>query len=95
MIDLTGPLYAAARRAGLLVPATVGDVEVFVHFRAPDEAILDGLALGRDYAITFRTAELADLKAGDEVSMNGVNYRVREVVALRDGSESRATMSRV
>jgi hypothetical protein len=87
-------LYDAAARAGLLTPVTAGDVTVACSFRAPDESVLDGLALSRDYAIEYPSARL-QLAAGDSVGIYGVAYRVREVVALRDGSECRAKLARL
>lgn len=87
-------LYDAAARAGLLTPIKVGAVTVQAAFRAPDETVLDGLALSRDYEIEYPTAWLA-LAAGDTVEVGGVTYRVREVRQVRDGSESVATLARV
>ena len=40
-------LYDAAARAGLLTPVKVGALIVECGFRAPDETVLDGLALPR------------------------------------------------
>ena len=46
-------LYDAAARCGLLTPVKVGTgaaaVTVQAAFRAPDNSVLDGLALSRDY----------------------------------------------
>lgn len=86
-------LYDAAARAGMLTHARIGAVAVQVSFRAPDETVLDGLALSRDYEIEYPTAWLA-LAAGDTVEVGGVTYRVREVRQVRDGSESVAKLAR-
>ena len=86
-------LYAAAAAAGLLTPATVGALTVMVGFRAPDAAVLEGLALSRDYQITYPTAQLT-LTVGDTVVIGGAAYRVRDVRQVRDGSETHATLSR-
>lgn len=87
-------LYDAAARAGLLTPVTVGAVTAQVAFRAPDETVLDGLALSRDYEIEYPTAWLV-LAAGDTVEIGGASYRVREVRQVRDGSESVAKLARL
>jgi hypothetical protein len=87
-------LYDAAARAGLLTAVKVGAVTVQAAFRAPDETVLDGLALSRDYQIEFPTNRLS-LSQGDLVEIGGQSYRVREVRQLRDGSESAATLSRL
>ena len=87
-------LYDAAERAGLLTPVVVGAATVHCAFRAPDETVLDGLALSRDYEIEFPTERLL-LSVGDTVEIAGQSYRVREVRQIRDGSESVATLSRL
>ena len=87
-------LYDAAARAGLLTPVKVGTLIVECGFRAPDETVLDGLALSRDYEIEYPAARIA-LAAGDTVEIAGQPYRVREVIALRDGNECRARLARL
>lgn len=90
MTSLTD-LYAAAGRAGLLTPATVGGTEVLVDFRAPDVEVLDGLGLSSDYAIRF-PADALVLNRGEDLVIGGETYQVREVRAIGDGSECRATL---
>ncbi|MFO0452362.1 MAG: hypothetical protein ACK52I_27520 [Pseudomonadota bacterium] len=87
-------LYAAAGRAGLLTPAMIGSVEVLVDFRAPDVEVLDGLGLSSDYAIRYPADEVL-LDTGHELVIGGITYRVREVRAIGDGSECRATLLRI
>ena len=87
-------LYEAAARNDLLTPVTVGAVTVQCAFRAPDETVLDSLALSRDYHIEYPTVWLT-LTIGNVVNIAGEAYKVREVRQLRDGSESRATLSKL
>lgn len=87
-------LYDTAARCGLLTAVKVGAVTVQAVFRAPDDAVLDGLALSRDYQIEYPSERLA-LASGDAVEIAGQSYRVREVRQIRDGSESVATLSRL
>jgi hypothetical protein len=87
-------LYDAAARAGLLTAVKVGTLIVECGFRAPDETVLDGLALSRDYEIEFPIERLL-LAVGDTVEIAGQLYRVREVIALRDGNECRAKLARL
>ncbi len=87
-------LYAAAANAGLLVEAEVGGRIVMVDFRAPDETVLDGLALSTDYTMRFPASALPDLTVGQVVSIGGASYRVRNLRAIGDGSERRADLSR-
>ena len=93
MTSLTD-LYAAAGRAGLLTPATIGGAAVLVDFRAPDVEVLDGLGLSSDYAIRYPADEVL-LDTGHELVIGGMTYRVREVRAIGDGSECRATLTRL
>ena len=93
MTSLTD-LYAAAGRAGLLTSATIGGTEVLVDFRAPDVEVLDGLGLSSDYAIRYPADEVM-LDTGHDLVIGGVTYRVREVRAIGDGSECRATLTRL
>ena len=87
-------LYDAAARCGLLTAVKIGAVTVQAAFRAPDESVLDGLSLSRDYQIEYPTSRLT-LSQGDAVEIAGQSYRVREVRQIRDGSESVATLSRL
>jgi hypothetical protein len=89
-----GDLYDAAERAGLLTPVKVGAVTVACAFRAPDETVLDGLALSREYRIEF-PAERLTLQSGDAVEIAGHPYRVREVRQMGDGSEVWASLTRL
>ena len=94
MIDV-GALYEVAARAGLLALARVDGREVPVDFRAPDVVLLDGLVLSHQYTMTYPAAWLPELGAGSGVDIGGQSYRVREITAVGDGSEQRATLTRV
>lgn len=87
-------LYDAAARCGLLTAVRVGTVTVQASFRAPDDPVLDGLMLSRDYQIEYPSERLT-LVSGDTVEIASHTYRVREVRQIRDGSESVATLSRL
>lgn len=93
-------LYDAAARSGLLQEAIwipdLGPVKAaWVEFRAPDVSILDGIGMSTDYAMRFPASRLAGIKQGDAVEISGAAYRVREVRAVGDGSENRATLTRL
>ena len=87
--------YTAAAHAGLLVDALVDGQRIAVEFRAPDESVLDGLALSTDYTMRYPRSLVPRLDAGDTVQISGAAYRVREIRALGDGSECQATLSRL
>jgi hypothetical protein len=87
--------YEAAGRSGLLVDAEIDGHTIAVDFRSPDESVLDGLALSADYTIRFPASVLPSLAAGDTVSIAGSLYRVRDIRSIADGSERRASLSRL
>jgi hypothetical protein len=87
-------LYEAAGHAGLLTPAVIGGSDVLVDFRAPDAEVLDGLGLSSDYAIRYPASDVM-LDTGHELVIGGVTYRVREVRAVGDGAECRATLTQL
>ena len=66
-------LYEAARSAGLLTAVTVAGSTVHCAFRAPDETVLDGFALSRDYQIDYPASWLT-LAVGDTVEVAGNTY---------------------
>jgi hypothetical protein len=93
MMDV-GALYDAAASSGMLVPVTFGGVVVMADFRAPDEDVLDGLGVSRGYTLRYPQSRLT-LKPGDELVVAAGIYRVREVTQLGDGSECRASLTRL
>ena len=94
-------LYEAAERAGFLKEAVWNPSDgtepqrAKVDFRAPDGTVLDGLALSTDYAIHYPATKLVGLTSGETRTVDGQTYRVREIRALGDGSEKRASLTRL
>ena len=88
-------LYDAAASSGLLIRAVSGSLEVMVDFRAPDEDVLDGLGVNRNYTIRYPLSRLPLLAAGNALEIAGITYRVREVSAMGDGTEARASLTRL
>lgn len=88
-------LYASAANAGLLKPASIGGTQVLVDFRAPDEDVLGGMGISRDYAVRYPLAWLPALATGSTLEVGGHTYRVREVSAIGDGTEARASLTRL
>ena len=86
--------YESARNAGLLTAVTVAGNTVHCAFRAPDETVLDGFALSREYQLDYPAAWLT-LAPGDTVEIAGVSYQVRDLRAIGDGSERRAFLSQL
>lgn len=100
-MDRLQRLYAAAARAGLLKdctwrPADGRPVEVHpVGFAAPDVLRLDGLTSSTDYEMTYPQALFQGLAAREVVEIAGAAFQVREIHSLSDGSERRATLTRL
>lgn len=86
-------IYDAAARSNLLTRAVIGGTEVMVDFRAPDEDVLDGLGVSRNYVIRYPVSRLPLLAAGNALEIAGQTYRVREVTAMGDGTEARASLT--
>jgi hypothetical protein len=93
-MDLT-EFYDAAASAGMLTEVSVAGNTLMCEFRAPDESVLDGLVLATDYAIRYPASRLPSLAVGETVVIAGDSYQVREVRALADGGERRATLTKL
>jgi hypothetical protein len=87
-------LYEAARNAGLLSAVTVAGTTVHCAFRTPDESVLDGFALSRDYQIDYPAAWLT-LVTGQTLEIAGSSYEVRDVRAIGDGAQRRAWLCKL
>ena len=84
--------YQSAQRAGLLTQVNANGSSVYCAFRSPEETVLDGLALSRDYQIDYPASWLK-LAIGDLVDINGTSYQVRDIRVIGDGTECRASLS--
>jgi len=51
----------------------------------PGQVISDGMVLTTDYTLTARTADFGGLLYGDGITVDGINYQVRETRKLDDG----------
>ncbi len=88
-----GEIYDAAAAAGMTVTMIAGQTRMEVDWRAPDESLYDGMALGRAYEATW-PADRLTLSVGDDVIVRGESYTVRDVRLVGDGSEARALLTR-
>lgn len=100
-LQMMETVYTAAHRAGLLQVCTwqpadgsPGQTHA-VGFSCPDDTLLDGLASSTEYAMTFPASAFVGLAPREPVQIAGVTYLIREVVAVGDGSERRARLSKV
>ena len=100
-MGLVEQVYASAANAGLLKdchwqPSGGSSAQQHpVGFSAPDDTLLDGLALNTDYAISYPASVFVGLTAREVVEIDGVAYQVRDIRAVADGSEMRAKLTRL
>lgn len=92
--------YDAAARAGLLrtatwIPADSPPQSAMVGFRSPDNDILDGLGVSREYAITYPDTVFQDMAHGDDVRIGSDRFHVRDIRAIGDGGERLATLTKL
>lgn len=87
--------YDAAASAGLLTRVVIGSTEAFVDFRAPDEDVLDGLGVSRNYTIRYSSRRLPLLAPGNTLEIAGQTYCVREITVMGDCTEARASLTRL
>lgn len=100
-MSLVEQIYESAANAGLLKdclwrPSDGSQTQRFsVGFAAPDDTVLDGLSLSTEYAMTYPSTVFVGLAPREPVEIDGVTFLVRELRAVGDGSEMRATLTRV
>jgi len=99
-MGLVEKIYASAAHAGLLTacqwqPESGPAQTAMVGFAAPDQNLLDGLSRGTEYEISYPASVFSGLAARDRLDLGGSAFQVREVRAVADGSEMRATLMKV
>jgi hypothetical protein len=68
------------------VQVTAGTTSGLGILDMPSEIVADGVVLTTDYKLTCKTTLFGGLVYGDTVTVDGVNYTVREVMRLDDGA---------
>ena len=61
----------------------------------PSEIVADGVVLTTDYKVTVKTSQFGGLIYGAGVTVDGVNYQVREAMKVDDGSFTELMLIRV
>jgi len=61
----------------------------------PSEMIADGVVLTTDYELTVKTSEFGGLLYGDGLTVNGVNYTVRNPMPVDDGSFTKLSLMKI
>lgn len=60
----------------------------------PDMDIFGASELSRDWMMSYPSSQLVGLKTGEIVTVNGADYKVREIKALEDGTIMSAKLSK-
>ena len=68
------------------VSCTAGAVTALGILDMPGQVILDGMMVNTDYTLTARATDFGGLIYGAAITVNGVNYSVRETRLLDDGA---------
>jgi hypothetical protein len=92
-------LAASTNRVALNRLGSVGVTSGAVTGRGfllmPSQLILDGMAITTDYTLTVLTNDFGGLLYGAAITVDGVNYSVRETRKLDDGTWSEILLSKL
>jgi hypothetical protein len=88
-------IYQAAEHAGFLQQCLWDDCTAMVGFQAADQDVLNRLTQSTEFSMTYPANSLQGLRTGHRVEIAEVRYQVREVVRISDGSEMRATLTKL
>lgn len=77
------------------VPVTNGIVTGVGILDMPSEIIADGVVLTTDYKLTVKTSDFGGLLYGDGLTVNGVNYTVRNAMLVDDGSFTELSLMKI
>lgn len=77
------------------VSCTAGSVTAMGILDMPSQIISGDMVLSTDYALTARAADFGGLLYGDGITVDGVNYQVREVRKLDDGAMVEIALQRL
>jgi hypothetical protein len=77
------------------VPVVAGSISGVGILDMPTQIVADGMVLTSEYALTVKASEFGGLLYGDGITVDGVNYQVREVRKLDDGKFCEISMSKL
>jgi hypothetical protein len=60
----------------------------------PERVVVDGQLISADYVLIVKTAEFGLLKYGDEVTVDGDDFKVREPLKYDDGKLLKVMLSK-
>ena len=91
-LSFTEDLDAFFDTPGFTVPVIFGSTVGVGYFESPNEIIADGVVLTTDYAVVVKTADFSSVDRGDKMTVEGVDYTVREPMLLDDGKIMRVML---
>ncbi len=77
------------------VACTAGAVTAKGILDMPSQIVADGMVLTTDYKLTVRTADFGGLIYGAGITVDGVNYQVREALKVDDGAMTELMLTRL
>lgn len=77
------------------VPVTNGVISGTGLIDMPSEIIADGTVLTTDYKLTVKSSDFGGLLYGDGLTVNGVNYTVRNVMLVDDGRIAEISLMKI
>tara|TARA_Y100000361_G_scaffold120492_1_gene112207 strand:+ start:631 stop:921 length:291 start_codon:yes stop_codon:yes gene_type:complete len=84
-LSFTENLDAFFDTPGFTVPVVFGSKTGAGYFQSPDEKIMDDIVLTTDYAVLVKTSDFSGVTNGSSMTVDGVDYTVREPMLLDDG----------
>lgn len=77
------------------VTCTAGAVTAQGILDMPSQVVADGMVLTTDYKLTVRTVDFGSLLYGDGITVDGVNYQVREAMKIDDGKMTELMLTKL
>ena len=63
--------------------------------QAPDDVIAGGMAISREYELVAKTSDVSSASRGTAITVDSVNYTVRENLPVDDATFSELLLSKV
>ena len=79
----------------MAVSAVSGAITGNVILDMPGETVAGGMVITTEYMATAKTEEFGGLLYGDGITVNGINYQVREVMLIDDGKFCQLSLSKL
>lgn len=81
--------------ADFAVTVTSGAVTGLGILDMPSQVVADGMVLTTDYKLTVKTSDFGGLIYGAAITVDGVNYQVREAMRVDDGQFTELMLTRL